>query len=219
MAPYDGTQQWHHVHCTLQWHPGATSNPPKWFVALPPIGSKNRYSYRYLGIISKKKNLWNVQWFLISNHPLFYGLWYGVDSERIGTKPISFLVAKAVSSECMAAWSIRIPRNSKWWITGCSSPMSQLGKKKQDYNTYSSTTCLYIYIYICIYIYMITYLFGGRHAQTSLLHGFFLRPTKCSGDRFTMKSFHHQNETLQSNWPNKKIPKNLGTKMTSWKIA
>ena len=27
MAPYNGTQQWHHVHCTLQWHPGATSNP------------------------------------------------------------------------------------------------------------------------------------------------------------------------------------------------
>ena len=54
MAPYDGTQQWHHVHCTLQWHPGATSNPPKWFVALPPIGSKNPYSYRYLG---KKKHL------------------------------------------------------------------------------------------------------------------------------------------------------------------
>ena len=49
MEPYDGTQQWHHVHCTLQWHPGATSNPPKWFVALPPIGSKNPYSYRYLG--------------------------------------------------------------------------------------------------------------------------------------------------------------------------
>ena len=45
---YNGTQQWHHVHCTLQWHPGAMSNPPKWFVALPPIGSKNPYSYRYL---------------------------------------------------------------------------------------------------------------------------------------------------------------------------
>ena len=53
MAPCNGTQQSHHVHCTLQWHPGATSNPPKWFVALPPIGSKNPYSYRYLG----KKNL------------------------------------------------------------------------------------------------------------------------------------------------------------------
>ena len=48
MVPYDG-QQWHHVHCTLQWHPGARSNPPKWFVALSPIGSKNPYSYRYLG--------------------------------------------------------------------------------------------------------------------------------------------------------------------------
>ena len=49
IAHYNGTQQWHHVHCTLQWHPGATSNPPKWFVALPPIESKNPYSYRYLG--------------------------------------------------------------------------------------------------------------------------------------------------------------------------
>ena len=38
MAPHDSTQQWHHVLCTLQWHPGATSNPPKWFVALPPCG-------------------------------------------------------------------------------------------------------------------------------------------------------------------------------------
>ena len=36
MAPHESTQQWHHVLCTLQWHPGATSNPPKWFVALPP---------------------------------------------------------------------------------------------------------------------------------------------------------------------------------------
>ena len=49
IAHFNGTQQWHHVHCTLRWHPGATSNPPKWFVALPPIGSKNPYSYRYLG--------------------------------------------------------------------------------------------------------------------------------------------------------------------------
>ena len=48
-AHYNGTQKWHHVHCTLQWHPGATSNPPKWVVALPPIGTKNPYSYRYLG--------------------------------------------------------------------------------------------------------------------------------------------------------------------------
>ena len=28
-AHHNGTEQWHHVHCTLQWHPGATSNPPK----------------------------------------------------------------------------------------------------------------------------------------------------------------------------------------------
>ena len=77
IAHYNGTLQWHHDHTmapcngttttppklivtlrlptiahykgTLQWHPGATSNPPKWFVGLPPIGSKNPYSYRYLG--------------------------------------------------------------------------------------------------------------------------------------------------------------------------
>ena len=36
MAPRENTQQWHHVLCTLQWHPGATSNPPKWFVTFPP---------------------------------------------------------------------------------------------------------------------------------------------------------------------------------------
>ena len=35
MAMCNGTQQWHHVHCTLQWHTGATSNQPKWFVANP----------------------------------------------------------------------------------------------------------------------------------------------------------------------------------------
>ena len=57
---YNGTLQWHPAmaprpYCTLQWHPGATSNPPKWFVALPPIGSKNPYSYRYLG---EKLDFW-----------------------------------------------------------------------------------------------------------------------------------------------------------------
>ena len=56
-AHYNGTQKWHHVHCTLQWHPGATSNPPKWVVALPPIGSKNPYSYRYLGNDSYKNHI------------------------------------------------------------------------------------------------------------------------------------------------------------------
>ena len=59
IAHYNGTQQWHHVHCTLQWHPGATSNPPKWFVALPPIGSKNPYSYGYLGNNSSQKTTWS----------------------------------------------------------------------------------------------------------------------------------------------------------------
>ena len=28
IAHYNGTQQWHHVHCTLQWHTGATSHRP-----------------------------------------------------------------------------------------------------------------------------------------------------------------------------------------------
>ena len=62
MAPSNGTQQWHtavapgnlqwhpgtaHCHGTSPWRPamagalGATSNSPKWFVALCPIGSKN----------------------------------------------------------------------------------------------------------------------------------------------------------------------------------
>ena len=36
IAHYNGTLQWHHVHCTLQWHSGATSNAQKWFLALPP---------------------------------------------------------------------------------------------------------------------------------------------------------------------------------------
>ena len=45
MAPCNGTTSTP----PLQWHPGATSSLPKWFVALPPIGSKNPYSYRYLG--------------------------------------------------------------------------------------------------------------------------------------------------------------------------
>ena len=80
MVPYDGTQQWHHVHCTLQWHPGATSNPPKWFVALPPIGSKNPYSYCYLGKIAllisgaeicsaEKALICKALWLHFGNHP------------------------------------------------------------------------------------------------------------------------------------------------------
>ena len=40
IAHYYGTLRLHparhHVHCTLHWHPGATSNLPKWLVALPP---------------------------------------------------------------------------------------------------------------------------------------------------------------------------------------
>ena len=45
IAQYNGTQHWHHVHCTLQWHQSAkvVRRPP------PPIGSANPYSYRYLG--------------------------------------------------------------------------------------------------------------------------------------------------------------------------
>ena len=45
IAHYNGTQHWHHVHCTLQWHQSAkvVRRPP------PPIGSANPYSYRYLG--------------------------------------------------------------------------------------------------------------------------------------------------------------------------
>ena len=56
MAPYDGTQQWDHVHCTLQWHPGATSNPPSGSWPSRPIGRKNPYSYHYLGNGKKCKS-------------------------------------------------------------------------------------------------------------------------------------------------------------------
>ena len=82
MAPSNGTQQWHHVHSpkvgrhplpptvahyngTLRWHShGTTSSAPCSGTLVPrpirqsgsspspPIGSKNPYSYRYLG----KKN-------------------------------------------------------------------------------------------------------------------------------------------------------------------
>ena len=82
MAP----QQWHHVHSpkvtrhlppptmahyngTLQWHPGATSNLPKWFVALPPIGSKNPYNYLYLG--KKLTKHLDVDPHFITGHRLF----------------------------------------------------------------------------------------------------------------------------------------------------
>ena len=68
MAHYNGTLQWHHVHSPLQWHPGATSNLPKWFVALPPIGSKNPYSYRYLGKIGKVEH---VEEFFLSFYKTF----------------------------------------------------------------------------------------------------------------------------------------------------
>ena len=45
MAPSNGTTSTAPCNGTLV----PASNPPKWFVALPPIGSKNPYSYRYLG--------------------------------------------------------------------------------------------------------------------------------------------------------------------------
>ena len=84
MAPCNGTQQWHHVHSpkvgrhplpptvahyngTLRWHShGTTSSAPCSGTLVPrpirqsgsspspPIGSKNPYSYRYLG--KKKRN-------------------------------------------------------------------------------------------------------------------------------------------------------------------
>ena len=76
MAMCNGTQQWHHVLCTLQWHPGATSNQPKWFVALPPIGSKNPYSYRYLG----KNRLWSLVKNSGCNYVTMCGRTFGLSS-------------------------------------------------------------------------------------------------------------------------------------------
>ena len=66
IACFHGSLRWHHVHCTLQGHPGATSNAPKWFVAFPFIGSMNLYSSCYLG-----KN-----WFLLSE---IYGSFFSQD--------------------------------------------------------------------------------------------------------------------------------------------
>ena len=37
MAPYDGTQQWHHVHCTLQWQPWCHVQSAKVVRRPPPL--------------------------------------------------------------------------------------------------------------------------------------------------------------------------------------
>ena len=68
MAICNGTQQWHHVHCTLQWHPGATSNQPKWFVLFVEMfgcsGAVEVHGFGWL-------------WLLIKNLLSFYnGRWY-----------------------------------------------------------------------------------------------------------------------------------------------
>ena len=68
MAMCNGTQQWHHVHCTLQWHPGATSNQPKWFVLFVEMfgcsGAVEVHGFGWL-------------WLLIKNLLSFYtGRWY-----------------------------------------------------------------------------------------------------------------------------------------------
>ena len=71
-SPNHSTLQWHPTMepsngTTLQWHPGATSNGRKWFVTLPPIGSKNPYSYRYLGKKRHQGAAWqgpNMTWLL-----------------------------------------------------------------------------------------------------------------------------------------------------------
>ena len=59
MAMCSGTQQWHHVHCTLQCNGTLVPRPisQSGSSPSPPIGSKNPYSYRYLG----KNSFGNVQ--------------------------------------------------------------------------------------------------------------------------------------------------------------
>ena len=67
MAPYTGTQQWHHVHSPKVGRhlPAAIAHYNGTLVPRPirqsgsspspPIGSKNPYSYRYLGKKGQKK--------------------------------------------------------------------------------------------------------------------------------------------------------------------
>ena len=84
-------RQWHHVLCALQWHPGATSNPTKWFVALPPIRSKNPYSYRYLAK-NAPANHSTLQWRPATSSPTMApckGIqqWHHVHSSKVGRHP------------------------------------------------------------------------------------------------------------------------------------
>ena len=129
MAPCDGTEQWHHVRCTLQWHPGATSNPPKWFVALPPIGSKNPYSYRYLGKNVLAKDASHVRishgtfvcpgmgsrnW-LRGDLPALGSFWFGESFSRIHwrTGQVS-LYETILLMFCLSRWIPFQNKKSKW---------------------------------------------------------------------------------------------------------
>ena len=63
---------------TLRWHPAMAPRPlPKWFVALPPIGSKNPYSYRYLGKKSPAEISERGHYFV--QRPMFY-----IGSTKVG---------------------------------------------------------------------------------------------------------------------------------------
>ena len=99
IAHYNGTLQWHpamaprplpqgwsspspstivRYNGTLRWHPAMAPRPlPKWFVALPPIGSKNPYSYRYLGKKSPAEISERGHYFV--QRPMFY-----IGSTKVG---------------------------------------------------------------------------------------------------------------------------------------
>ena len=60
--------RWHPAMAPRPLHPsvgrpGATSNPLKWFVAFPAIGSKNPFSYRYLGNYQKRVTC-EIEWYV-----------------------------------------------------------------------------------------------------------------------------------------------------------
>ena len=113
IAHYNGTLQWHHVHSprvghhpppnhsTLQWHPTITPSNGTTFSApcnstlvprpirqngsspSPPIGSKNPYSYRYLG---NNLELKNIDWcFFGEKHSWHF--FFNLNLNPLGTSP------------------------------------------------------------------------------------------------------------------------------------
>ena len=176
MAPYEGTQQWHNVHCTLQrhpamaprplndstlqWHPAMAPRPLnhstlQWHPAMapsngttstapcngilvprpmrksgsspsPPIGSKNPYSYRYLGkkgaknsdrcflkfFVCVPKSSQSIEEFLPEHHHAISLLTVASDIEA--------------GRRCRCVLKIFVPRSGAKWKLRCRREMTKL---------------------------------------------------------------------------------------------